>query len=155
MEVLFTELTWWHWLALGLLLFGIEMMTGTFDLLMVAIASAVTAMFAAFAPESIAGWQGQLLVFGLAAAALVIGGRTLFASARRAPPEHPTLNKRMAQLVGQRGEVTRDLSSGHGQVRIGDTVWGAEAADGQEQIAVGDRVVVEATRANLAIVRKA
>ena len=33
LEELFTDLTVWHWLALGLILFGIEMMTGTFDLL--------------------------------------------------------------------------------------------------------------------------
>lgn len=155
MEILFSELTWWHWLALGLLLFGIEMMTGTFDLLMVSIATIVTAVFAALAPEGIAGWQGQLLVFGIAAGGLVVAGRTLFASAHKQAPEHPTLNKRMAQLVGQRGEVTRDTASGHGQVRIGDTVWGAEALEGHGPLQVGDMVVVEGTRANMAIVRKA
>lgn len=155
MDILFSELTWWHWLGLGLLLLGIEMMFGTFDLLMVAIASWITALFAGFAPESLAGWQGQLLVFGIVSAALVVGGRTLFRAGRRMPPEHPTLNKRMAGLVGQRGEVTRDLSTGHGQIRVGDTVWGAEAAEGQPLIAVGDMVVVESTRSNMAIVRKA
>ena len=43
MEQVFSELTFWHWLVLGLILFGIEMMTGTFDLLMVAIAAWLTA----------------------------------------------------------------------------------------------------------------
>lgn len=155
MEVLFSELTWWHWLALGLLLFGIEMMSGTFDLLMVAIATVLTALFAAFAPDGISGWQAQLLVFGVAAGGLVIAGRTLFASARKQPPEHPTLNKRMTQLVGQHGQVTRELVNGTGQVKIGDTVWNAEAAAGQPAIAVGDSIVVESTRSNTAIVRKA
>jgi hypothetical protein len=61
----------------------------------------------------------------------------------------------MASLVGQRGEVTRNFVSGQGQVKIGDTVWGAETADGQPAIVIGDAVVVEATRANMAIVRKA
>ena len=42
LEELFTHLTVWHWLALGLLLFGIEMMTGTFDLLMISIAAGFT-----------------------------------------------------------------------------------------------------------------
>ena len=39
-------LTWppnyWHWLALALVLFSIEMMTGTWDLLWVSIAAALT-----------------------------------------------------------------------------------------------------------------
>ena len=34
MEQLLTEITWWHWLVLALILFGAEMLTGTFDLLM-------------------------------------------------------------------------------------------------------------------------
>jgi membrane protein implicated in regulation of membrane protease activity len=155
MEILFSELGWWHWIALALLLFGIEMMSGTFDLLMVSIASLATALFAGLAPESIASWQVQLLVFAVAAAGMVIAGRTLFADARKSAPEHPTLNKRMQSLIGQSGEVTRDIDGGHGQVKIGDTVWGAEAAEGEAPMRAGEKIVVAATRANMAIVRKA
>ena len=69
LEELFTDLTVWHWLALGLILFGIEMMTGTFDLLMISIAAWITAVFAWLAPDSLANWQGQVLFFGAAAVA--------------------------------------------------------------------------------------
>lgn len=155
MEQLLAQITWWHWLVLALILFGVEMMSGTFDLLMASIAAAATAAWAAFAPESATAWQVQCLVFAVAAVGLILISRYVFPSMRRAEPEHPTLNRRMVQLVGQQGEVTRDLSSGHGQVKIGDTVWGAEAAEGQAAIAVGDKVVVESTRSNMAIVRKA
>ncbi|HBX97912.1 MAG TPA: NfeD family protein, partial [Hyphomonas sp.] len=62
MEQVFSELTFWHWLALGLILFGIEMMSGTFDLLMVSIAAWLTAAFTYFAPDSLSGWQGQMIV---------------------------------------------------------------------------------------------
>jgi hypothetical protein len=71
LEELFTHLTVWHWLALGLMLFGIEMMTGTFDLLMISIAAWLTAAFAWLAPDSLATWQGQVLFFGAASVALV------------------------------------------------------------------------------------
>lgn len=154
METLLSQLTWWHWLALALVLFGIEMITGTFDLLMVFFAAVLTSVFAAVAPEGMGGWQGQLLVFGLASAVLVAGGRMFFSGARRQAAEHPTLNRRMVGLVGQRGQATRDFTSGNGQVRIGDTVWAAEAAEGEAAILAGDSVVVETTRSNLAIVRK-
>ncbi len=154
MEFLFAQLTWWHWLALALLLFGLEMITGTFDLLMISIAAVLTALFAAFAPENLAGWQGQLIVFAAASAVLFVGGRMFFASARKQGAEHPTLNRRMASLVGQRGAATKDFAGGSGQVRIGDTVWGAEAAEGEGAILTGDAIIVESTRANTAIVRK-
>ncbi|MFN3312681.1 MAG: NfeD family protein [Hyphomonas sp.] len=155
MEFLLNELTWWHWVALALLLFGLEMLTGTFDLLMIFIAALVTALFAGFAPDGMAGWQGQLAVFGAASAVLVAGGRIFFSGARRQPAEHPTLNKRMAGLIGQRGEATKDFTSGNGQVKIGDTVWGAEAAEGEGVIHAGDAIVVETTRSNSVVVRKA
>ena len=74
---------------------------------------------------------------------------------RKAAPEHPTLNKRMVQLVGQRGEITREFNGGQGQVKIGDTVWSAEAADGEGALNIGDRVVVDSGRSSLVIVRKA
>lgn len=152
METLLSQITWWHWLVVALLAFGIEMITGTFDLLMVSVAAVLTAVFSAIVPG---GWQTQFVVFAVMSIALIVGSRYLFPGLRKAAPEHPTLNKRMASLVGQRGEVTRDLMSGHGQVKIGDTVWGAEAAEGEGAIAVGDIVIVASTRANTAVVRKA
>lgn len=152
METLLSQITWWHWLVVALLAFGIEMITGTFDLLMVSVAAVLTAVFSAIVPG---GWQTQFVVFAVMSIALIVGSRYLFPGLRKAAPEHPTLNKRMASLVGQRGEVTRDLTSGHGQVKIGDTVWGAEAAEGEGAIAVGDIVIVASTRANTAVVRKA
>jgi len=155
MEDLLAGISWWHWLVLGLVLFGIEMLTGTFDLLMASIAAALTSVLAFALPQLIGGWEMQVIVFTLASVLLIFVSRVLFPSLRQASPEHPTLNKRMAGLVGQRGEVTRELSSGHGQVQIGDTVWGAEPAEGEGPLNVGDVIVVTSTRANMAIVRKA
>lgn len=152
MEDLLSQITWWHWLVLALIVFGIEMMTGTFDLLMVSIAAVLTALFAAVVPT---GWETQFVVFAVVSIVLIVASRYVFPGLRKAAPEHPTLNKRMASLVGQRGEVTRDLAGGHGQVKIGDTVWGAETAEGEGPIAVGETVIVASTRANMAVVRKA
>ena len=50
MEQMLSEITWWHWLVFALILFGVEMVTGTFDLLMASIAAGVTAIFASVAP---------------------------------------------------------------------------------------------------------
>lgn len=155
MEDIFTQLTVWHWLAFGLVLLGVEMMTGTFDFLMIAIAAWAAAAFAWLAPDAIADWKGQLLFFGGAAIVMVFFGRTFLSGLRGQTDEHPTLNKRMASLVGQRGIAAADFSaSGEGRVKIGDTMWGAETVDGSEVIRNGDAVVVEGARMNTALVRK-
>ncbi len=153
METLFSELSAWHWLAIGLVLFGIEMMTGTFDLLMIALAAWATALFAALLPDA-ASWQVQTVVFALASVVLFGLGRTVFSRFRKSTPEHPTLNKRMEGLVGERGRATGDFAHGNGQVKIGDTVWGAQAATGHTILA-NDDVIVEAVRGTFAVVRKA
>ncbi|MEL7108241.1 MAG: NfeD family protein [Pseudomonadota bacterium] len=151
-------LTWppnyWHWLALALVLFSIEMMTGTWDLLWVSIAAALTSVYAALAPAGIAGWEGQLTVFAVTTVALFIAGRTIFRKMREDVEEHPTLNKRMAGTLGQRGVVADDFTGGLGRVKLGDTVWSAEAVDGAN-LASGAAVIVEATEGNKLKVRAA
>lgn len=156
MEQIFSELTVWHWVALGLILFGIEMMTGTFDLLMIAIAAWSTSLFTFFGPSSMTDWQGQVLFFGAASVALFVLGRTVLSGMRKSTPEHPTLNKRMESLVGLRGVATSDFTvAGQGRVKIGDTEWGAESVEGSAPVVSGDPIVVEGARMNTALVRKA
>jgi len=147
-------LTAWHWLALAAILFSLEMMTGTWDLLWISIAAAFTSAFAAFAPASIAGWQGQLIFFTAATVVLFIIGRTVFRNMRENVEEHPTLNKRMAGTVGQRGVVADDFSGGLGRVKLGDTVWSAASIDGGN-LASGTAVIVDATEGNMLKVRAA
>ena len=147
-------LTAWHWLALGLILFSLEMMTGTWDLLWVSIAAAFTSAFAAFAPDAIAGWQGQLTFFTITTVILFIIGRTVFRKMRENVEEHPTLNKRMAGTLGQRGVVADDFVGGLGRVKLGDTVWSAQSLDGSN-LASGAAVIVEETEGNSLKVRPA
>ncbi len=146
--------TAWHWLALALFLLSIEMMTGTWDLLWVGLAALFTSAFAAFAPAGMAGWEGQLIFFAVATAVLFVIGRTLFRSMRENIKEHPTLNKRMAGTLGQRGVVADDFSGGLGRVKLGDTVWSAQSVDGAN-LASGASVIVEATEGTVLKVRPA
>ena len=68
--------------------------------------------------------------------------------------EHPTLNKRMASTLGQRGIVAEDFTGGLGQIKLGDTVWSAQSVDGAN-LASGAAVIVEATEGTTLKVRPA
>ncbi|MGB3627030.1 MAG: NfeD family protein [Henriciella sp.] len=146
------ELLWpisaWHWLALGLVLLSIEMAVGTFDLLWIAIAAGITALFAAIAPAGLSDWPGQLIFFAVAATGLLILGRTVFAGMRKLAGEHPTLNRRMNRTLGQRGIAMSDFVGGLGRVRLGDTEWSAETVDGSNPRA-GTSIRVEDTAGNV------
>lgn len=145
--------TAWHWLAFGLILLSIEMLLGTYDLLWVAIAAAVTSLFEAIAPSSMTGWPISLGVFATATVILFVLGRTVFRSMRENVEEHPMLNKRMAATVGARVTVVDAFKSGLGRVKLGDTEWSAESVDGSD-FKEGEPAIVEATRGNKLILRR-
>jgi len=145
-------LTVWHWLILGLILLIIEISLGTYDLLWIAIACGITALFAGIAPQAIAGTKGQLIVFATSSAGLVVLGRTVFRQMRAEIGDHPTLNNRMASTIGQKGHVVTDFSGGIGRVKLGDTVWSAESLEGADLV-TGMAVIVEDTEGNMVKVR--
>ena len=134
-------LTVFHWLGIGLILLTLEVAVGTFDLLWIAVAAFITALFALVVPLPLGGWQGQLTTFGVSGIALVWAGRTLFKGLRRSPTTHPNLNDRLAKMVGQKGEAETSFENNRGKVKLGDSVWLAEQAD-ETVIVEGDQVVV-------------
>jgi inner membrane protein len=134
-------LTVFHWLGIGLILLTLEVAVGTFDLLWIAVAAFVTALFALFVPLPVGGWQGQLTMFGASGIAFVAAGRTLFKGLRRSPTTHPNLNDRLAKMVGQKGEAATGFDNGRGKVKLGDTVWLAQQSD-ETVIVEGDEVIV-------------
>jgi membrane protein implicated in regulation of membrane protease activity len=134
-------LTVWHWAGIGIVLLTLEVAVGTFDLLWIAIAAFLTALFALIMPAPIGGWQGQLVFFAIVAVAFVVAGRTWFKGLRRASSSHPNLNDRLANMIGQRGEAATTFDGGQGKVKVGDTVWLARQTD-DTVIVEGDQVVI-------------
>lgn len=150
----FTPLEIWHWVALGLVLLGIELAIGTFDLLWVAAAAFLTALFAWLAPNTIAVMEGQFAVFAIASIILLILGRTVFGDWRNQETDKPLLNQRMETLKGRRALVTAAFAAGTGRVKIGDTEWLAHATNGHD-FSEGATVIVEDVEATAVKVRAA
>jgi membrane protein implicated in regulation of membrane protease activity len=146
-------LTVWHWIGIAIILLTIEVAVGTFDLLWVAIAAFVTALFAWLVPPPLGGWQGELVCFGFFSVVLVIMGRTVFKGLRKQSSTHPQLNDRMAQMVGKRGEASSIFEGGQGQVKLGDTVWPARLT-GDGAVVSGDDVIVTGFEGTTLVVRK-
>ena len=131
----------WHWVAVALILFSLEMMVGTFDLLWIATAALIAAAFSWLAPVGLAGWPAETAVFAIASVALVVAGRTVFSGMRKPPTSHPDLNDRIAKMVGKAAVVSEAFTGGRGRVKFGDTEWAAEAESGEDLFA-GQKVTI-------------
>lgn len=128
----FTPLEAWHWFALALILLGIELAVGTFDLLWVSAAALLTSIYKAILPAPIDSLEGQLIFFAVTSVILLILGRTAFDGWRHKESDKPLLNKRMESMVGGRALVTQTFAAGTGRVKVGDTEWLAHAVNGED-----------------------
>lgn len=134
----------WGWIAVGLILCGLEMiLPGVFLLWLglAALATGVITLVTGF------GIVPQLLTFGaLAIIATWLGKRQY--SDKQIASDDPLLNDRLSRLVGETVTVDAALVGGRGRVRVGDSVWPAEGPD----MPAGADAVVTASRAGALIV---
>jgi membrane protein implicated in regulation of membrane protease activity len=140
------------WAIAGVVLIAVELVSGTFVLLMLGLAALAAAGASALgAPLGV-----DVGVFGLAAAALVLLARP--ALQRRLHGDHAdgAVNAGPAALLGATAEVVEPIRGDDaGTVRIGGALWTARALhDGPDDpaLASGDQVVVVDIRGATAVV---
>lgn len=121
MEFIGTELTHWHWLTIGVLLFAIEIFAPTSFLLWPAIAAVVTGFFAWLLPTM--SWQLQLALFALLAIFVTLAGRHFYKGTTNSETSHPTLNRRADSIKGRVITLEEPIVNGIGHVMIDNTRW--------------------------------
>ncbi len=131
----FAGVEYWHWLALGLVLLLVELVTGTTYLLWPAVAAWVTGLAAMIVPMP---FTVQLIIFAVSVVLLLLFARPLVRNRLLAGPESD-LNEPGRQLTGARGVAVAAFAQGEGRVKLGDTEWRAESDDA---INAGDTVEV-------------
>ncbi len=105
----FTELTYWHWLILVLLLLGGEAM-GASGFLLGAAGAAATLVVLNLINDDLS-WQMQFSVFGVVTVFLSWRYWQQFRSFNE-KTDRPNLNDRAAQLVGRTLTLSKDLQNG-------------------------------------------
>ena len=116
----------WHWWILALALIIAEtLLPGTFFLWM-GISALVLGLVAWLIPAM--GWETQLMLFAVLSLVSIVGWHQW---QRRHPDEsdHPTLNRRGEQYIGQVFVLDTAIANGFGKVRVGDTHWRVTGAD--------------------------
>lgn len=115
-----SELTYWHWLSLGLLLLLFELLSGGGFLLWMGLAALATGIIVIVLP-----WLSipiQLIIFAIAAIdASVIWW--FYWHKNQHVSDQPALNRRSEQYIGRILTLETEISNGRGKVKVGDTLW--------------------------------
>lgn len=135
MEMIFSwPLEFWHWLILGLVLFGVELLfSGAYFLWIGSAAVLVAAISFVFYLTSTL----QAILFAVLSVILMATSRK-FLPRRWLSMKENSLNQRQAQLIGLRIILDQPIQQGKAQVQIGDSKWMVHGPD----MKVGETVVV-------------
>jgi hypothetical protein len=145
---LLSQLQYWHWFALAIVLLGLELATGTTYLLWPAAAAFVTGVLMLLIPMA---WPAQFVAFSVATLAGAYLGRRYIKGKWLGRSDAPHLNEPHRELAGQRGVAAIAFENGIGRVRHGDTEWRAESKD---VISAGDTVEIVTVEGASLIVKK-
>ena len=115
------------WWLLALVLIAAEMIAPGYFLLWIGIAAAAVGVIVWFAPAAPALVQAILFAVFAIASCLVYWKFLRPVAERR--DDQPLLNRRGAQLVGQRFIVSDAIVNGRGKIRVGDGEWLASGPD--------------------------
>ena len=133
------SVTFWYWLAFGMGLMLVEILVPGVLFLWLGAAAIVTGLIMLAVPDMT--WEVQLAVFAvLSVVSVFIGRRYVYSNPE--PTDHPTLNRRGENFVGQQYALDGATSGGQGRLKIGDTVWAAAVRPRGTDLDAGARVTV-------------
>ncbi len=110
------------WWILALLLIAGEVLLPGYFMLWIGLAAAAMGILLWLVP-GISLLLQAVLFAALALAACVIYARTLRPRIERSTPGSERLNRRAAQMIGQRYVLTESIVNGRGKARVGDGEW--------------------------------
>jgi len=129
----------WHWLALGAILVGLEIISTTFYFLWPGIAAGIIGVLLYFFPDL--SFELQIILFAVMAVVSTVVWKRYAPTSWTSTEPHPTLNRRTAQYEGRRARVSANFTGGRGAVQLDDTRWSAKTEDGSDP-ELGETVTV-------------
>ncbi len=144
MTELLSQLTFWHWWMLGVVLVILEVFSpGAFFLWMGIAAGVVGLLLLIFSGIT---WEFQMLLFALFSVASIVLWRR-YLNNHPIPTDQPRLNRRGEQYVDRVFTLDNPIINGHGKIRVDDSTWkitGADCDSGARVKVVGvDGVVLQ------------
>lgn len=133
------SVTFWYWLAFGMGLMLVEVLVPGVLFLWLGAAAILTGLLMLAVPDMT--WEIQLVVFAVLSVVSVFVGRR-YVYSHPEPTDHPTLNRRGENFIGQQYALDGATSGGHGRIKIGDSLWAVAISPQGTELAADARVTV-------------
>lgn len=143
-----SNLEYWHWLAIALVFFIIEMLAPGAIFLWFGAAAVVVGIIMLVASDLT--WQIQIILFSLLSVISLVAWRMYVKKNPPSDNEYPTLNKRGEDLVGRVFTLDEDIVNNYGKIRVDDTMWKIRGED----LASGGKVRVTEVDGTVLVVKK-
>jgi len=138
----------WAWAVAAVVIALLELpVPGTY-LIWIACAAAITAVASFLVDWSL---SAQLTIFIVSSIGTCIAGYFVYRRLGARGNGGEAINRRDLDLVGASGVVAETFVSGQGRIRLGDSVWLAEA---DEDLPSGTAVIVSGVRGTTLVVRR-
>ena len=115
-----SEISFWGWLLIGMMLLAIELIAPFTFFLWLGASALLTALILFLFPTTI--WQVQGLIFSMLAVVSIILSRHYLVH-RQTESEIPNLNRRAQQYVGKVFILSERIEHGQGKIKVDDTYW--------------------------------
>ena len=143
------SVTFWYWLAFGMGLMLVEVLVPGVLFMGLGAAAILTGLILLGVPDMT--WQVQLVVFAvLSVVSVFVGRRYVYSNPQ--PTDHPTLNRRGENFVGQQYNLDGATSGGQGRVKIGDSLWAVAVHPQGTDLAADARVTVTGVNGSTLVV---
>ncbi|NKB63427.1 MAG: NfeD family protein [Gammaproteobacteria bacterium] len=120
------SLSYWWWLAAGLIMLTIELLAPFAFFLWLGVSALVTAFLVMTIPEL--PWQMQALIFSILSVISIVISRR-FTTRKTSDSELPNLNRRASQYVGRTAPLYDPIVNGIGKISIDDSQWQVEGPE--------------------------
>lgn len=122
MAELLNHISYWHWIAVGLLLLGFELLGTAGYFLWIGISAIFVGLLHFLFPMA---WELQWLIFGIAALVTMLLWWRYQHNKDVIDEQESNLNQRNKQLLGQVIRLDHDIETGQCRIKINDTTWSA------------------------------
>ena len=110
----------WYWFGFAVLLFIIEMLTGTGFLLWMGVSAIIVSLLLWVAHSISIEWQ--LIIFSLISILTALGWR-IYLHYFPTKTDQPTLNRRAEQYIGRTFTLEYPVVNGMGRIHVDDSMW--------------------------------
>lgn len=128
--------TFWHWLVLGCIFLGLEIITPGAFFLWLSLAAVASAILQFLAPDL--GWAIQFVAFSVFCVVSLIAWKRFAKDTKDIETDQPNLNQRGQAYKGRTLIVSHAIENGIGKVIVDDSQWKVTGADAP----VGSKVKV-------------